>query len=84
MPNPIQIDSLNLLNHTIIASGNSLWVNGVIAAQQFISGVAPSTTSLNIPVSIGTYGGLNLLMGNPAGWFNFTMSGINYKMPYYQ
>ena len=48
-----------------------------------ISGVAPGTNTLNIPVSTPIYGGNNILMGNPQGWVNIIVSGLVRKLPYY-
>ena len=83
MPNQVNIDTLSLNNHTFTISGNNVYVNSMIVGQPFISGVAPSTNSLTIPISINTYGGLDLLMGRPAGWLNWTISGVSYKIPFY-
>lgn len=82
MPNNLQIDRINLSGQNITAIDNNLYINGTNTITA-ISGSAASTNLLTVPVSINTYGGINLLMGNPAGWLNIIVSGITYKSPFY-
>ena len=49
-----------------------------------VSGAAPTTSLLTVPVSIQTFGGLGNLMGLPNGWISVLISGMDYKIPYYQ
>lgn len=83
MPNnPLQVEILNLSGQNLTTIGNTLYVNNVNAIAA-ISGSSPSVSSLSLPVSINTFGGLDNLMGRPAGWLQIPISGINYKIPFY-
>lgn len=83
MPNVFQIDTLRLGNQDITTTGTNLYINNVITSRPHISGSAPSTNSLSVPVSINVYGANNLLLGNPAGFAEIIVSGITYKIPFY-
>lgn len=48
-----------------------------------MSGAAPGTTTLSIPASIPTYGGIDKLLGNPTHWLDILVSGLPYKIPLY-
>lgn len=48
-----------------------------------VSGTAPSSSSLNLPITESIYGGTNFFLGNPDGWMNFLLSGRSVKIPYY-
>ena len=82
MANKLSLDILSLSGQDITVTGSSLYVAGVNAIAG-ISGAAPSVTSLTIPISIDTFGGTNNMMGRPAGWLFVPISGINYRIPFY-
>lgn len=48
-----------------------------------VSGVAPSTNNLSIPIAIDVYGSTANLLGKPVAWQVITISGNQYKIPLY-
>lgn len=48
-----------------------------------VSGAAPLTNILAIPLSINTFGGISNLLGDPNIWADIFISGSQYKIPLY-
>jgi hypothetical protein len=65
--------------------GDNIRATGTALQNQItnVSGAAPSSNSLTVPVSINVYGNNDMLLGRPAGFISTTVSGISVKIPYY-
>ena len=73
--------NLNIVSNNnitgIILSGSSICFYGNT------SGLAPSTSTLTVPVTIPTYGRIDKICGNPDGFMEFLLSGRLVKVPYF-
>lgn len=80
--NYISNSNLNLISNNnvtgIIISGNDFNLYGNT------SGIAPNTIPFNFPVTEPIYGGTGAMLGKPVGWIDIFLSGIKYKLPYFQ
>lgn len=78
--------STNSFDQGNLYAGNGIVINsgaGVLQVSMGLSGVAPSTNTLTMPVSIPTYGSTGKIMGTPIGWIDILVSGISRKLPFY-